>query len=101
MSDNGQIDFDNLSEEKKIALDKLGKRFIVKSVLTGINYGGLFLISNLAIIFGFEAFELNSKLTMLLSCVVVDIILFNMMKSQIKENIAHVVEKSKEIVDSQ
>jgi hypothetical protein len=77
--------FEELTKEQQDQIKKAGKKFIIKGLLTGMNYGGLIFFSNLVLVLANAAF-FQSQIILIVLCVAVDITLLRMMGTTSGEN---------------
>lgn len=75
--------FEDLSAEQQREIKKLGRNFVIKMLLNGVNFGGLIFLSNLVLILTHKLF-LDSIPALFLLCVSVDILLLHGMQSKAK-----------------
>lgn len=87
--------FDNLNPAQKRALKIEGRKFVMKMLLNGMNFGGLIFMFNLAVVLAALASNSYSGFAVFFVCVIADIILLKMMGKISKE----IAQKFKENVN--
>lgn len=90
---------ENLTEEQKKAIKKLGAKFLLKNLLVGVNYGAMLLVANVLTVLIFTQYAPKSQISMFLTCIGIDMLLINMMRSAAAVNEASLKEQVKKITD--
>lgn len=92
-------DYKDLTEEQKREVQKAGRAFLLKNLLTGVNFGGLMLVSNVIISLGYKTFAPGSQGTAMFCGILVTIVLFRMMSNTTRENALALADKIKKITE--